>query len=443
MKYPKKYSLYLGLLVLVVAATQRFDLKLVGRVPLGNIIAFSSLVFLMPGVPFSKFGHRLKLVLLCFGLWAMGIIISDMINGVQFQLFARGFTRLAWCFLWMLFFICVIYKDHRALLWYPAGAVLASIQNYLFPQAWTIDRIQSGDYSAVAYGIAPIVMSTALFIAVLVYGKSRLLTAVVMFLTAVALIELQAPRSSAAIYLLNCLIFTYIAWVQRSGARRIQFSLKKLVGFGVTLLIASFIIFEAYVFAAYQGWLGEFQLAKLTAQSNTLYGNNLLGLLLSGRTAVFGAILAIGDNPLFGYGSWSGATLTDHFYDAVAFVGTDASELSRLASLGGGAAPGHSIFFANWMESGILAAIGTGGIGLIAIKEFAGTIQFESRITPLLVVFSTSFFWAFLFSPLGTMSRMYIGLFLAFYVVSFHSMSHALNRPKVGPMDERTQRSAV
>lgn len=420
MNVNKPYNLCLYLLVFTVGATRFFDLTLVGRVPLSEIIAFGAIPFLMSGVPWSRFSQRMRTVLILLGLWILGVIVSDFVNTFEMSRFVRGIAKPVWCFLWLLFFVGVIHRDFRALLWYPAGVVVASLQNYFFPQSWTIDRIEAGGYGAVAYGITPMLTATALFLSVLVYRKSRLVAVLIMLLTGVGLLAVEAPRSAAALYFLNALILLYIAWTKRQGVKVIRLTLPKLATLGVFALLGAWLIFEAYVFSAYQGWLGEFQRGKIILQSQTIFGDSLLGLILGGRTAVFGAILAILDQPLLGYGSGSGLMLTEYFYDAVAFVGTDSYMLAKLAAMGWNAAPGHSIFFGAWMENGILAAVAIGGIGLLVLHEFLAVIQRDSRVAPLLVVLATSFFWAFLFSPFGTVHRLAIGLFMAFYVMAFH-----------------------
>jgi len=413
---------WLALLLLAVGATTRFDLTLIARVPASELIAFGSLPFVLRGVPFGRFSHRIWPVVGILALWALGILISDFVNGFSMGRFLRGFAKPVWCLLWMLFFICVIYRDFRALLWYPAGTVLAALQNYFLPQAWTIDAIQEGGYSAAAYGITPIISATALFFALQVYAKSRILAAFCLLVSMLALIWFEAPRSSIAIYALDILIILYIAWTRRRGGKVLRLTWGKLAGFGALGLLAVWVIFAFYVYAASQGWLGELQRGKLLSQSNTVFGDSPLGLILGGRTAVFGAILAILDKPFLGYGSWMGITLSEYYFDAVSYVGTDANELARLTEMGGGATPGHSIIFGVWMENGLLAAIGVLGIAGIVLKEFIAVIQRDSRIAPLLILFGTSFMWAFFFSPFGTNHRLMVGLFLAFHVMAFHRL---------------------
>lgn len=442
MKLDQPVRIWLYLLLFAVGATKNFDLTLVARIPLSEIIAFGSLPFVVRGIPFARYAHRLRLVLCILGVWALGIMISDFANQFEIGRFARGFAKPIWCMLWLLFFIGVINKDFRALLWYPLGAVIAALQNYYFPQAWTIESVQGGGYEAVAYGIAPIILAVALWLAVLFYRKSRLLAVFLMLAASVVLAIVDAPRSMTAMYLLNALIILYVAWTRRAGAKIFRLTVPRLIGLSLLFLFGCFVVFELYKLAAYQGWLGEFQRGKLLSQSQTIFGDSILGLFIGGRTAVFGAVLAILDNPLIGYGSWSGIFLSEYYFDAVNYVGTNAAELSRLAAIGG-AAPGHSIFFGSWMENGLLAALGLGGISFIVLREFVAIIQKDSRVAPLLIVFATAFFWSFLFSPFATQHRLIIGLFLAFYVINFHRIDAANYAHTRGIEDRHPARDTV
>ena len=72
-----KISFHLSLLLLVVGATRQFDLTLIARVPLSEIIAFGSLPFLLRSLPLRQIQYRIFPVLAILGLWALGILISD------------------------------------------------------------------------------------------------------------------------------------------------------------------------------------------------------------------------------------------------------------------------------------------------------------------------------------------------------------------------------
>lgn len=414
---------FLYCIVFAVAALSKFDVTLTARVPFGELVAFAAIPFLLRGQDLRQVRASAGPIVAILMIWALGILISDLANGMILPRFARGIMKPIFSCCWMLFFIGVLLRDYRALLFYPLGTIVAALQNYIFPQAFTIERVQAGGYEAVAYGIVPIISAVFVSIAVLLYRKSHLWSFFAFMLTAVVLLIAGSPRNNVAIILLNASVIAYVWWTHRSG-RGLQLSGARLVGICLALVCAFTVIYYAYIIGAGHGWLGEGQRTKLEYQSNTIFGASPIGLVLGGRTAVFAAILAIWDNPLIGYGSWTGWSMTDYYYDAVRFVGTDARQLNLIASANGFLGPGHSILFAGWMENGILTAIALLSVLYLMLRQFLYMIVFNNPLLPLFIFMGTSFLWHFFFSPFGTGSRLVIGLFMALYVTKFCMRAH-------------------
>lgn len=423
----KKFSFGLCLLVFCVGALIQFDVTLIARVPLGELLAFGSVPFLLSGGRFGRISHRLAPVIWVLVIWVIGIILSDCFNGFIFLRFIRAFMKPLFCALWMLFFIGVILRDFRAIILYPVGQVLANVQNYLAPRSFSIEHMEAGGYQAAAFGMVPIVSSVCLVLAVWMYRKGRLWAVVAFSVNALVLMLIGAPRSSAAMAILNGGIVFYIWWTRSGGRRSFHLTRGRLIALGLLGVIGLTSLHYTYIFAAGAGWLGEYQYSKLVDQQDTIFGSSPLGLILGGRTFVFAAILGILDQPLFGHGSWSGAFMSDYFFEAVQMVGTNAADVQRLVDKGGGGMAGHSILFQGWLENGLLSAIALCVIAYWVALEFLLLIQRDNRITPWVVSVVTSFSWAFLFSPFGVGSRIGIGLFLAFHVLRFHE--HTAEEP--------------
>jgi hypothetical protein len=419
----KKFSFGLCLLVFCVGALIQFDLTLIARVPLGELLAFGSVPFLLSGGRFGRISHRLAPVIWVLVIWVIGIILSDCFNGFVFLRFIRAFMKPLFCALWMLFFIGVILRDFRAIIFYPVGQVLANVQNYLAPRSFNAEYMQAGGYEAVAFGMVPIVSSVCLVFAVLMYRKGRL-WAVLAFLTnAIAFLLLGAPRSSAALSILNAGIIFYIWWTRSKGRGLFHLTKGRLFALGLLGAVGCLSLYYTYVFAAGAGWLGEVQYAKLVDQQDTIFGSSPLGLVLGGRTYVFAAILGIIDQPILGHGSWTGWMMSDYFFEAVQMVGTSTSDIQRLIDSGGGGMAGHSVLFQGWLENGLLSAIALCVVAYWVAREFLLMIQRDNRITPWVVVLTTNFTWSFLFSPFGVGTRMVIGLFFAFSILRFHEQT--------------------
>ena len=414
----------LCVLAFVVGMFRFFDFTIIARIPLAEIIAFSSIPILMS----NRIGRRVRLrlapVFLTFSLWFLGVIISDIINGSPAEFLARGMMKPIFSVLWFLFFLNLIRIEHRALFFLPAGLFFAALQNYFFPRGYSMEFVSSDGYAAVSVGLVPVLVALALAASSYIYIKNKLVAAVPFVICAIIMMAVGAPRSAFALLLLNAGLIVYIEFSERKFSR---ISLKRKLGRLFTLfaisVVGALLIFYGYVLLASHGFLGELHLKKFEAQSSTIFGSSPLGLIMSGRAYVFAAILAIIENPIVGYGSWSGVFMTDFYFYAIALLETDGSVVNRTLALNTGKA-GHSIFFTAWLENGILAGLAMIIICFWIFKEYLKVLLIGSNYGPLLITFGTSYLWAFLFSPFGIPERMTIGLFLAIRVLGLNNHRH-------------------
>ncbi|MGF1483306.1 MAG: hypothetical protein ACFBZ8_02955 [Opitutales bacterium] len=385
---------------------------------MSEIIAFVSLPFLMQSFSMQPYRQRLSKVFIIMGFWIFGVVASDLINGTGGKDFARGLLKPMFCLGWVFFITIILVKEYRAFIFYGCGLVLAGLQNYLFPlSAWTAYYAEISEYSATAFALSPVFMSGAAAAGTLIYTKSKTLAVIAFGCAAVALGAVGAPRNFAANMLLCSLVIIYIRFATSGMRRRARLkpSFQRMAGICVLGVVGMYGIFQLYILLASSGALGAEQWAKLQAQSSTTLGQTPLGLILGGRVQVFAAVLAILDNPLLGYGSWSAATLNSYLYTAAEAVGASASSLSRVASAEY-AGVGHSVLFQIWAENGILSAIALMAIGAIAIQQILYVMRIDHRLAPLIIFIGISFMWDFIFSPFNTSTRFQIGFFLALYL---------------------------
>ena len=408
-------------LVFCVAAGMKYDINFGVRIPVGELLAFVSLPFLLQSIRWEYHRAPLFSAIAVLAIWAFAVCLSDFINGIPLSFFLKGLAKPIWCGLWMFFFMGVLCRDYRALYAYPAGLVIAGLQNYFFPQAWTSYSMSAGRYESIAFVVVPLLMPVFLSLSLYSYRRVPLLSAFVYLVGAVFFIYLGAPRSTVAISLLVFLVLTYM-WslrmrqihVQRVPVSRVVFILLLFLG-------SSYAIFEIYVWVASNGWMGELQQKKLRLQSDTIFGGSLLGLILDGRTAVFAAILAIIDQPLIGFGSWQSNFLYEYYLEAFSLVGTNAADYKRLVSFGRLPGAGHSTLFGAWVDNGLLAALSLIMIGYWMFRELLNIVFKDNPLAPLFVSMGLFFFWGYFFSPFGVESRLVIGLFLALKVTGFCS----------------------
>ena len=413
----KPLDIRLFCLVFMVGATRFFDFTIIARIPLAEIIAFSSVPFILRSGNLSRI--KILPAFSLFMLWAISVMISDLVNESHFELFIRGVLKPVFSAMWMLFFIGVLLRDFRALNALPFGLFVAAHQNYFAPRGYSFLEISGEGYAAIAVGIVPICISGAIVGATLVYKKSRLLASLCFIIFAIVLLAVGAPRNSPAIFLLVSFCLILLAYLNRGGSRYFKLTATRLVLIFLGGLLVSLAIYYIYVFVASSGYLGIEREKKLLTQATTVFGASPIGLILDGRTYVFAAILGIWDNPIFGFGSWSGIFMEGYFVKAVMLIETDTSYTNALMQDGGGRA-GHSVLFTAWLENGILAAIALIAIYYIMLIEFINLIRADNRFAPLLISMFLIFSWAFFFSPFGIPERMTIGLFLAFNALRFN-----------------------
>jgi hypothetical protein len=405
---------------MLVSATSRYDLPIGVRIPLSEVLAFSSIPILLRGVNLGPYMPRLQLVLGVLTLWFLGSVLSDVVNQNYFSRGIRGASKPVFTFLWMLFFVGVLQKDYRLLLFGVFGGVLASIQNYVMPQGFSEEYMAAGGYQAAAFGLTPIASSIAATFAIWLYMKHRLYSVIAYFTMAVLFVVIGAPRSGVAIALMNSLIMGYMWWVHSGrGRHRFRLSFGRLLMLGVLGTLALYGIYELYVLFAQNGWLGEYQQTKLASQSKTMFGNSPIGLVMAGRPQFFGALMALKDYPIWGSGSWTAWLMTDYFYEAMVVAGADPALLRRIVSSGAEAGVGHSVLLQIWLENGFLALIAMLATFWISTKVFLATIARDSWLTPIIVGSFVGFVWAFLFSPFDTHTRKVIGMFSALYILGY------------------------
>lgn len=416
----KRISLFWALFLVLIGATGRFDFTIIARVPAAELLAFGSLPFLFRNGSLPTALPRFKLIMIFLVLWALGIVISDLYNVNFFARSIRGIMKPTFCGLWFLFYYFITIKDYRLLMFPSIGAIFAALQNYYFPQAFTVESIAAGGYEAIAFGVVPIVTACFGCLAIWLYRFNRLYAVTAFFMIAVVLAFIGAPRSNVATSLFAAGVIAYIWWTRGGAHRSFRLSMGRLVWMGVLGVIGITFIFYSYQYMASQGWFGEQQLRKYTEQSHqTIFGNSPLGIILGGRPQIFGAMLAIADQPILGFGSWTAWLMTDYFYDAMSIVGADSNMLQRLTITGEVAGVGHSILLVAWLENGILALAGIIGVAYIYLKVFITTIERDSRITPIIVAIFCGFCWDFFFSPFDAGTRKQIGLMFALYVLNF------------------------
>ena len=402
----------------VIGASSSLDFSLVGRVTLAEVIAFMFVPVFWLNKKESYTNGNFTKCLLILGLMFFGVIICDIINQNIFWFSARAFARPVFMLGFLLFFIPVLKRDPLSITWMIYGRIISGIINYYRPSEFQKEAAANADsYAGVVFRIEPLVGAVVVAFAVFLYPRSKLLSACSFLGGAVSVALLGGARSSMLIWLSGAM-FIFLIWFFKSSNRgRIKLTQGRIFTMATVMVLALTSMFFIYTYAAPKGWLGEGQRAKYHDQAHSKFGATPWGFMLSGRAAVYGAILGIQDRPLQGFGSWRHDLTSDYTYDAVRIVGADAALLNRINKLGRAQGAGHSVFFQAWVENGVLLAIAYVCALIVLGKVFLHSIKYDNSLTPYIVSMTVGFCWAFFFSPPGLGLRFSVGFFMAFFVV--------------------------
>lgn len=405
----------LGYLTFIVGVCASYDINIMGRVPLSEIIAFSMIPFLYKGCFEVIDKERFNVIIVALGLWCFGIIISDVYASSEVDNFVRGIMKPIFVICWVFFIVGIIKRDYKSIIFIPAGEVFASIQNYIMPQSYSIEYMMAGGYAEIAFGIGPIVNAIGVLVSLMLYDKSPRFSVIALVVTGIVMTYIGGTRSGTGLLLLSAILILIKDQLSSYVSKLNGLSFIKVLIFLMMVFSIVYVIVSVYIVAADSGWMGDEQKIKLYDQSNNIFGATPLGLLMGGRAEVFGGILAILDRPIIGFGSWSAWQMSDYFFDALKIVGAD----DRLENIiNGNEFPGigHSVLIVAWLENSVLAFIAMLLFLFCILNVLFDTFECKDKIMVYAVILSIFVFWSFFASPFTNVFRYQLGLLLALFI---------------------------
>lgn len=409
---------WITILMFIIGATSKLDFSLVGRVTLAEVIAFAFVPYFWLSKRESWSNQNLSKCLWILVFMFVGVALSDIINHNYLLFSARALARPVFMLGFLLFFIAALRRDPLSIIAMVYGQVIAGIIKYVRPSDFVDAGAQElGSYAATVFRVQPLVATFFTALAVYLYPRSRLAAAASFLTAGFSIVAIGGARSSAAFWVMACLAVILIWKIKSKVARRIELSNGRIFVLGIICFLGLASIYTAYIYAAPRGYLGEMQASKIQAQSDTVFGASPLGLILSGRTQVYAAVLGVLDNPIWGFGSWRHDLTSVYVVEAMASVGTDPRVMDMMARGGSPPGAGHSVLFQAWVENGVILAICYISVFIITFRVFLFNIRYENRITPFIIINVITFVWAFFFSPPGLGLRFSVGLYMAIYVV--------------------------
>jgi hypothetical protein len=377
----------------------RLQVQVIGYLPFTEIFLLLAFPFYLPRIQSSGAMRRTAWCLPLLFVWLVGLVASDLYRHTEWSLAARGVARIVIYVIAIPFFTWFLRTNcYDKVLWWTIGSLPSAVLSaYVF-------RGGVHEGREMVYGAAEIkyethwgaVISTAVAIfCLLTYQRRRTLCYLAKIVQGVAHI-INGVRSGGALAILAVAVTATLNWVR--GGRTSSFQLRrisfaKLIVIGAVALASIFGVATWYSESARRGKFGEQARVKYESQARNRYG-----LLAGGRPDFVGGLLAFGESPLLGYGSWP-LDNTRVFARACDMMGVQLSP--SYYSKGYPLIPSHSHILGACVEAGVLGMFFFLYIFVLLGRAIYLPILDENRLRFWIVTSALSLLWGILFSPIS------------------------------------------
>jgi hypothetical protein len=405
----------LDVLAFLIPFTLFIELQIVGRLFAPDVLLATIFPFLL-----AFRGQRLaaplpRMFLLLAGLWLLGQVFTDLVQGAPFHDYSRGWAKIGFTMVNFCALFLLLNGRFRRIVLYAAGLAAGGVVEYF---------VNPSTYAAsypwkFGYGVS--VTWFLVLAAMALAGQERTgrLSAIGLIVGASVFNFYMEFRSlGGVLFLVAAYMAAQTVW------RRRQTSLRRIRSYHTVILtvavgIAAWGALEIYSRAAESGLLGHEAQYLYERQATGAYG-----LLLGGRSETLTSIPAILDSPILGHGSWAkDCDYTNLFVERKLELGYFLGEENEECLI-----PTHSHLLGAWVEAGIGGAIFWAWVFVLALRSLTVSLLCRDRIIPLIAFVAFTLIWDVLFSPYGAERR----FITTYYVVVLMSVHTLVVRASVG-----------
>jgi O-antigen ligase len=397
--WTSRQSFLTDLFVFFLGLAGVYSVGLVGALPGNEILLLPLLPVLLVYRGSRAFNREYLWFLILVFAWLLGTLAADANIDNYAVNRMKGVARVIFfAFDFMALAILINHKTRRMIIFALSICVVMLFYGREF----------KGDFlTQWKFGYASALMILALLAASYYNARQKYKTCVFIFLVLAALNLYFAFRSQMVIVLiagaLTVPVFENRRALGRGQTRPTSSNLK-----GVILVVlaggAIFIANQAIKFVATHGLLDENTSEKFQQQSS-----GKLGVLVGGRPETLVAIQAIRDSPILGHGSFAADPkyflLKQDLQYEYGYSNSDTPDEE-------GAIPTHSHLTMAWVESGIFGGLLWLYILGLTIRAILQTAIHRQALSPLYCYFLVNFVWDILFSPFGSVNRLWGAFFV-------------------------------
>lgn len=399
----------LHFLVILYALASVFTIDVGVRLYLNEVLVAFLIYFLLPGFLKNWNIHK-KLIIFSYLMLMVAIIISDVVNEVDFSLFVRNLSNPligVMCFV----FLCALFERQKNLVFtYLFFLFLFKLifgeplygEKFSNVSYWQF--IESLDGNIFKVKVEPWLSPLVVVLSASLATKRFNVAMSILLVVGVAYMAIGA-RSAGLIFLASaCFLFLLNSiHIRKVG---ITFSLPIIV-------FIFYLFYIAYVYYVISFGESDQSYTQLMLMDNAY---NPFELILIGRSEWLVMPQAIIEKPLFGWGSWAEDKNLSYLYLRSEILGVD--DLGMLDAITTKQIiPAHSVIGAAWLWSGILGFASMMILTRVLFKLAANIRYLDGRFSVIASFALLFIVWHLFFSPPQAI-RVLIPSVLAVLVVS-------------------------
>jgi O-antigen ligase len=398
----------LGIFVLGVAGA--FSLNLVGSLPGNEVLLLPVLPVLLLYKGSRAFKPQYLWFWVLVGAWLLGTVIADFYFSTPIISRFKGTARVVFFALNFAALAILVNNNTRRMIIFAVSLAVVMAR---------IGMESAGEYSLMwKFGLSGAVAIAALLVSSHYYAQRKYAICVLISIGLACANLYYGFRSQLVVHLIaGVLILPLFNSARvRSGGPASGQSRARIV---VLLALAAAAAYGANAAIKYGSQLGLFEeslQAKFETQSKGDYG-----VLVGGRPETLVAIQAIRDSPILGHGSYPVdpkylVLKQDIQYEHGYSDSDDPEEIVDPVI------PTHSHLTMAWVESGILGGICWIYIFVLVFRAVLQLGALRPPMAPLYCYLLVWFMWDILYSPFGSVNRIWAAFFI---LLSYHILQPA------------------
>lgn len=364
-------------------------IDLIGSLYLGELMFLLVLIF-----NFKLIGQYLKDIKplkIFFSLLLIGVfmlIITNIINGVDFNAFAKGMANQVFL-ITTIFGAIVLFKNNLiGVAYFFLGKAIGN--NFFQTYVKDFDNLTLESNNFFDISVAPVVTPLLIFLSIAFYRKKIFVLAIFILYGGFAI--LNEARSVGFVFILSSVLYT----VTLIRVKINKWKIAIMAGIGIPFVLA------LYFFLGSRGHLGQTTYWQLNSSKEF----SIFSLVNRSETLV--GLIAFKDKFLLGHGS---KTSDDKYYKIAKELNLIESFVKERERI-----PAHSVIVGMGVEAGILAALPWVYMLFLLYSLFPLIMNNKSKYTIATLYFLLISIWSILFSPFG-FARLHFAVFFAFMVI--------------------------